>query len=111
MVSRLLGIVLVLAGAATTYEALDTAGGFRTIPWLNAAGGAAEIVFGLWLLVGLHPYWSWWLLVGCFITFLGVSFNRAVAGESSCGCFGRFHIDPWYTFAFDAGTILVLAGA
>jgi hypothetical protein len=109
VVSRLLGLVLLFAGAATAYEALDTSGGSGAIPWLQAGGGAGEIILGIWLLVGLSPRLSWWLLVGCFVLFLGVSFDRAIAGESSCGCFGRFHVNPWITFGFDAAAIVALA--
>jgi hypothetical protein len=109
VLSRLLGMVLLLAGAATAYDALEMAGSFRSIPLLEAGRGMGEIIFGLWLLVGLYPQLSWWLLAGCFILFIGVSFDRAIAGESSCGCFGRFLVDPWFTFAFDAAAIVALA--
>ena len=60
------------------------------------------------MLVGLYPRISWWILVCCFATFLGVSLDRAIVGESSCGCFGRFRVHPWYVFALDATAILAL---
>ncbi len=110
-VSRLLAVVLVLAGASTAYDTLNTPGSFSTQPSLHLAGAAAELAFGLWLLVGLYPRLSWAALVGCFTLFLGVSLDRAVDGESSCGCFGRFQVNPWYTFAFDAAALVALACA
>src|SRR5258708_6619372 len=59
-------------------------------------------------LVGLYPKVSWWLLVGCFISFLAASLDQALAGASSCGCFGTLQVSPWYTAGFDAICLILL---
>jgi hypothetical protein len=70
-----------------------------------------EGVMGLWLVSGVYPRAS--MLVGCaFFGFLAsVSLYLALAGRSSCGCFGRISVDPWATFAFDVAACLALAVA
>lgn len=72
------------------------------MPRLDVSIGATELVVGSWLLVG------WWrrsaVLVAAvlFAAFGAVSLAKAVTGETDCGCFGRFSVNPWLTSAVDA---------
>lgn len=43
-----------------------------------------------------------------FATFAAASFYLGLVGQSSCGCFGRLSLNPWYTFGIDLGIIVVL---
>jgi len=65
-----------------------------------------EFVLGCWLLWGAYPALLW---TTAFIALLVVSAGSLVMGiqqRSTCGCFGRVQINPWYTFVLD----LVLIG-
>lgn len=99
VVCRLLGLVILLAGIAKAYELLA----YQRISTLYAVAGSLEMVFGLWVVCSNRSRLTWWLLVGCFTTFMGVSFYQAISGQTSCGCFGTLHIAPWFTFSFDLG--------
>lgn len=114
-ISRMLGLVLLLAGILKAYDApIDLAGpseGTWDNQGMRAGELAGEILFGSWLLVGMFPRATWWMAIGSFVGLLGIAFDKALAGETSCGCFGRFPIHPWYTFAFDALAILGLTVA
>src|SRR5262249_18061714 len=44
----------------------------------------------------------WFAALSC------VSLYQACAGETSCGCFGKIPINPWYTLIFDLGAVLAL---
>lgn len=81
-------------------------------PWYSRAfqiaAVEAEWVLGLWLLSGL---WRWgvrWAALAAFHTFLAVSVTRALAGEETCGCFGRVPISPIWMAALDLAAILAL---
>ncbi len=104
VVCRLLGLVILLAGIAKAYELLA----YQRISTLYAVAGSLEMVFGLWVVCSNRSRLTWWLLVGCFTTFMGVSFYQAISGQTSCGCFGTLHIAPWFTFSFDLGALGVL---
>ena len=74
--------------------------------WFNIAVVQYEILFGIWLLVGLMPKLTWLVSIGCFSAFALVSLYKALLGEASCGCFGAAIVNPWYTMTFD----LILVG-
>ena len=67
-----------------------------------------EFVFGLWLWGGLCPKWTRWMVLVCFALFSGVSLFKALSGETSCGCFGKVAVNPWYTLLLDIGGLLSL---
>jgi len=71
--------------------------------WFNIIVVEFELVFGIWLLVGLMSKVTWIVTIGSFTTFAGVSFYKAfVLQETNCVCFGdAISINPWYTTAFD----------
>jgi methylamine utilization protein MauE/peptidase C39-like protein len=112
VISRLLGLLLIAAGLLKGFEEaaqIVAAGGgnFTHRAWQGVIP-AAEIAFGLWLLIALAPKISWWLLMACFIAFLGANLDKAISGEETCGCFGRFDMNPWLMFSFDLAVVLVL---
>lgn len=65
-----------------------------------------EVFLGLWLWSGKNAIGSWLTSLITFTVFAGVSFYQGWVGQTSCGCFGRVSINPWYTFGAD---LLVLA--
>jgi hypothetical protein len=68
----------------------------------------AEGLLGLWLLSGLWPRGARWAALAAFQAFFAFSLSRALAGEETCGCFGRVPIDPRWTAALDLVAILAL---
>jgi hypothetical protein len=44
----------------------------------------------------------------CFGGFALISLYKGISGESTCGCFGRVPVNPWYTFTLDAAAVLAL---
>jgi hypothetical protein len=68
-----------------------------------------EFFLALWLWSGVSPSWSWVTSVLVFMSFSGVSFNQAWSGESTCGCFGKVDVNPWYTFYLDLFVLAALA--
>lgn len=68
-----------------------------------------EIVLGLWFLSRLARRASWLAAVLCFLAFGVFTLHRALAGETSCGCFGRIEINPWHTFVFDLAALVALS--
>jgi hypothetical protein len=65
-----------------------------------------EIALALWLFSGWRPRVAKWVAVGVFTLFALLSLSAALAGQPSCGCFGKLVVNPWWTFAFD----LLVAG-
>ncbi|MDR1958610.1 MAG: hypothetical protein LBQ54_06160, partial [Planctomycetaceae bacterium] len=79
----------------------DLGQGLLHARWFNVAVVEFELVFGIWLLIGLMPKWTWIASVVCFGTFAVVSFYKAVVlHETSCGCFGAAQVNPWTTMMF-----------
>jgi hypothetical protein len=67
-----------------------------------------ELLLGLVLLSGILPRLTWALALLCFGGFAIVSLYKGISGESTCGCFGRVPVNPWYTFALDGAAVLAL---
>lgn len=67
-----------------------------------------ELLFGLWLVAGICPKFSWVTALLCFAAFALTSLIKALAGEASCGCFGRVPVNPWYTFGLDMAAVVAL---
>ena len=66
-----------------------------------------ELAFALWLLVGLLPRLTWKVALALFIGFGAISLSKALAGQASCGCFGRVEVNPWCTLFLDAVAAIV----
>jgi len=67
-----------------------------------------ELIFGVWLLSGLHKRLTWVAAVGCFVFFSGVTLYKALSGAATCGCFGKVEVNPWYTLILDASAFALL---
>lgn len=65
-----------------------------------------EALLGLWLMTGLYVRAARWIALSFFGVLASVSLYLAFLGESSCGCFGRVQVNPWFSFAIDVGAIL-----
>ncbi len=67
-----------------------------------------EALLGLWLMTGLYVRAARWIALSFFGVLASVSLYLAFLGESSCGCFGRVQVNPWFSFAIDVSAILAL---
>ncbi len=65
---------------------------------------------GVWLLSGLARQAAALTGVTLFAVLGAVSLYLGLIGQSSCGCFGRIEVSPWWTLAADvfcAGALAV----
>jgi hypothetical protein len=60
-----------------------------------------EAVLGLWLLSAIYPRASRQVAILFFGLLACASVYLALAGQTSCGCFGRVTVNPWITLALD----------
>jgi len=67
-----------------------------------------ELIFGVWLLSGLHKRLAWLTAVGCFVFFSGVTLYKALSGAATCGCFGKVDVNPWHTLILDVSAVAAL---
>ncbi len=106
-----LGVLLLTAAALKGYQlatepVLETS--LLTSRWFLIGVVEFELFFGLWLLAGLYAKWTWRATLLCFGGFACVAFYKALAGEASCGCFGKVPVNPWYTLTLDAAAVAAL---
>lgn len=76
--------------------------------WFGAALVQLELLLGVWFLVGVGRAGAWWsaiVLFGCFTLF---SLMSAAGGRTTCGCFGKAEINPWYVVTLDVTIIGLL---
>ncbi len=67
-----------------------------------------ELLLGFWLTSGLAIRWAWWIAVATFSLFAVGAGAKGVAGEPSCGCFGRVPTNPWFAFWIDVCAVVAL---
>jgi hypothetical protein len=94
-----LGSVLVAAGVL---KLAATPGVF------TAVVATAEVLGGLWLVVGLHPEQTRPWTVAAFVGLWAASAYQVLAGRCSCGCLGALTVSPWLALAFDLAAVVVL---
>jgi hypothetical protein len=70
-----------------------------------------EVLLAFWLMSGLAPSAAWWVTTTTFGLFAVVAAGKGMAGESSCGCFGRVPTSPWFSFWLDVSVLLALCSA
>jgi hypothetical protein len=97
--------VVLKTHALVTQPAVGT--GLLASRWLVLAVVQVELLVAFWLIAGIWPTWAWRSSVALFAVFCVVSLAKAMAGEASCGCFGRFAVSPWITSALSG----VIVGA
>lgn len=81
---------------------------FLALPWLQVLTIEVEVLLGLWLLSKLQPQLAWCVTLLFFAILAAISFTLATQGQTSCGCFGKVEINPWYTFALDLGIVITM---
>jgi len=96
----LLGAALLKAHLVASEPVLST-NPFHSRPFLIVAIWL-EVLLASWMLAGMHRRVTRWVVIGCFSAFAVVALTLALGGAESCGCFGRVHVNPWYTSAFDS---------
>jgi len=111
VVRILLGLALLTAAGLKGHQLATEptlATGVLDSRWFLVGLVEFELLFGLWLIANIHPRLSWGLVLACFACFGSISGFKALSGETSCGCFGRVAINPWYTLAIDVLAVLAL---
>lgn len=111
LINSLLGGILLIAAALKGYNLATGPSvgiGLLGSRWFLVALVEGELILGLWLASGLWPRGAWKAAVSCFVVFAVVAACEALSGQASCGCFGRMHINPWYTASFDTAAVLLL---
>ncbi len=106
-----LGVLLLVAAGLKGHQLATEpilGHGILNSPWFLIGVVEFEIFFGLWLIAGLYPKWTWVAACGCFTVFAGVSLFQALSGAASCGCFGKVPVNPWYTATLDVAAIFAL---
>jgi hypothetical protein len=103
-----LACVLALAGALKWLRLAEGPSAAGTPFWLDGSAIAVEISLSAWMISGLFPIAARWVALLCFGVFAITSLEKAMAGEPSCGCFGRVAISPWFTFLFDFAAMAAL---
>jgi hypothetical protein len=71
----------------------------------------AELVVGVWLVVGWFAYYGWLASLLMFGSFVGASLVMTWQGRSSCGCLGAIEFNPWWMFLFDLAIVGLLLRA
>lgn len=111
VVRIVLGLLLLSAAALKGHQLATepvVGSGLLDSRWFLIGVVEFELFFGLWLLSGLYPKWTWAPALSCFALFAGVSLWKALSGEATCGCFGRVPVNPWYTFTLDTAVVVAL---
>ncbi len=106
------GCVLVAAAALKAHNLYHDP--FATDPILpTRALMVAALVFefgvGVWLIAGIYPRAARVIATALFGFFGVISFERALHGEASCGCFGSMAVAPWFVSALDLCLAAALA--
>ncbi len=77
-------------------------------PRIQVATIEVEILLGWWLLSGRAIRAAWTVTLVFFGILASASLYLALAGQTSCGCFGRVAVNPWITFAIDVSAVAAL---
>jgi hypothetical protein len=113
--------ILLLTAAGLKAQQLMTKPVFGTGPlesrWFLIGVVEFELLFAFWLLSRFLPSRSegegddgltWLASLTLFSAFVCISLWKALGGEATCGCFGRFEVNPWYTTVMDSIFIAAL---
>ena len=111
VVSVLLGLVLLTAAVLKTHQLATEpvlGAGLVESRWFLATAVQYELLLGFWLISGHFPRAAWWVALGTFGAFAVVAAAKGIAGEASCGCFGRIAMSPWLTLTLDVSAVVAL---
>ena len=106
-----LAVILLTAARLKAYQLATVpslGNGLLDTRWLNILVVEFELFFGIWLLFGMLPKWTWFASLACFTVFATVSFCKVAIGADSCGCFGTVRVNPWITFTMNVCIVVVL---
>ncbi len=98
--SRCLGLLLVGAAVLKLQQPSQAF-------WIGVI--VAELLLGIWLIVGLYAKAARRLALACFSLFFAVSLFKVFRGDASCNCFGHVSVPPWLTAALDASILAALS--
>lgn len=109
IVSRCLGLLLLLAAALKVY-------GFGAEPVARMGIFAAlafqflivifEMGLGVWLLSGKQQPAAWAVVLSAFVSFAAITFYQGWIGQASCGCLGsKVSVNPWIMFSVDLAAV------
>jgi len=106
-----LAVILFTAALLKTHQSATEpgfGGGFFESRWLVIGVVQFELLLGFWLASGFWRRWACWVALATFSLFAVVAATKAVAGEPSCGCFGRVPTSPWFALSIDLLAVLAL---
>ena len=109
----LVAVVLLVAAALKAHELATVpvvGSGLLESRWFLVAVVQYELLLAVWLLSGLLPRTAWWITIGTFGLFAVVSASKALAGDPTCGCFGRVPTSPWLSLSINMAAIMGLVG-
>ncbi len=75
--------------------------GWMSLPVVQLAVVAWELILGIWLISNFVRPLSWLIALVTFSVFAGVSSYFGIIGQASCGCFGTIEASPWAAFGVD----------
>lgn len=100
-------ILLIVGGLLVSAALAKSAGQDLLSPTISTV---AEFSLGICVIAARRCEWTSLGVAAVFTMFFGYSLSRALAGESSCGCFGdALRISPWLTTALDLAIVGALA--
>ncbi len=67
-----------------------------------------EICLGCWLVTGWRAEWSRRVALVTFSIFAVATLYKAMSGQASCGCFGVYEVNPWFTLMLDGALVGML---
>ncbi len=111
IVRGVLAAILLISATLKGYQlATDPLSGLGLLHsrWFLIFVVEAEFCFALWLLSGRAPRLTWDVALLCFGTFACMSAYKGIAGDASCGCFGKVQVNPWHTFGMDIAIVGLL---
>lgn len=76
--------------------------------WLLIGVVQFELSLGFWLASGLAIRSAWWVALATFSLFAVVAGAKSLAGDATCGCFGRVPTSPWLALLIDVSAVLAL---
>jgi hypothetical protein len=112
-VKPLVAVVLLVAAALKAHELATVpvvGSGLLESRWFLVAVVQYELFLAVWLLSGLFAGTAWWITIGTFGLFAVVSASKALAGDPTCGCFGRVPTSHWLSLSINMAAIPGLVG-